>query len=198
MQAVGYLASGSAVLGLVLALAAPAHAQLTSPTADPWASRAAAGADRIGLHPSGAPLTIGCGASLLPCGSEAAALQAREPSAFRWNLELSQLYLGTADRLVPGTPREGLNLSLVGRKPLFGSRFSVYGKVGTTYGYSDENAAFSGGPDSAHGLSFGAGLSMAVTPGLSATLGWDSHDLRLGGGGRESVRALGLGLQYRY
>lgn len=198
MEAVGYLTLGSAALGLVLALAAPARAQLTSPASDPWAGRSAAGPDRIGLHPSSAQLTIGCGTSLLPCGSEAATLQARERSAFQWNLELSQLHLGASDRLVPGAARDGLNLSLVGRKPLFGSRFSVYGKVGTTYGYAEEGAALTAGQDGAHGLSFGAGLSMAVTPSLSATLGWDSHDLRLGSGGRESVRALGLGLQYRY
>ena len=47
-------------------------------------------------------------------------------------------------------------------------------------------------------MSFGVGLSMAVTPRLSATLGLDSHEPRLGGGGREAVRAVGLGLQYRY
>ncbi|WP_332813499.1 outer membrane protein [Ramlibacter sp.] len=201
MQAAGYLALGSAVLGFA-ALGLPAHAQLRSPSADPWAPPTSAGPDRVGLHPSSAQFTIGCGASLLPCGTEGAALQARQPSAFQWNLELSQLRLGTTDRLAPGSGREGLSLALVGRQPLFGSRFSVYGKLGTTYGYPDQGAglppALAAGPDGAYGVSFGAGVSMAVTPRLSATLGLDSHELRLGGGEREAVRALGLGLQYRY
>lgn len=201
MQAVGHLALGSAVLGLA-ALAMPAHAQLSPHSVDPWAPRTSAGPDRIGLHPSSTQFAIGCGASLLPCGTEAAALQARQPSAFQWNVELSQLRLGATDRLSPGSGREGLNLSLVGSKPLFGSRFSVYGKLGTTYGYPDQGMglppALAAGPDSAYGVSFGAGVSMAVTPRLSATLGLDGHELRLGGGGHEAVRAVGLGLQYRY
>ena len=33
---------------------------------------------------------------------------------------------------------------------------------------------------------------------LPSTLGWDSHELRLGGGPRDSVRNTSLGLQYRY
>ena len=200
MQAAGYLALSSAVLVLA-ALAPPAHAQLTSPLADPWAPQTSAGPDRIGLQPSSSQFTIGCGTSLLPCDTQAAALQAREPSAFQWNVELSQLRLGTTDRLSPGSGREGLSLSLVGRQPLFGSRFSVYGKLGTTYGAPDQSTGLPpalAGADSAYGVSFGAGVSMAVTPRLSATLGLDSHELRLGGGGREAVRAVGLGLQYRY
>jgi hypothetical protein len=40
---------------------------------------------------------------------------------------------------------------------------------------------------------------MEVTPRLSATLGWDSYDLRLGGGiPRDTLRSTSLGLQYRY
>jgi hypothetical protein len=53
--------------------------------------------------------------------------------------------------------------------------------------------------DPNYGLSFGAGLSMSVTPRLSASFGFDSHDLRLGlTGPRDPVRSTSLGLQYRY
>ena len=55
------------------------------------------GAGRVGLRPFSVP--IGCGVSLLPCETEAPLLQARKPDAgFHWNLELSPLRLGTADR----------------------------------------------------------------------------------------------------
>lgn len=200
MDAVPSTGRSLAVVGALMLVAGSALAQLASPSMDPWSVSPAAGPARLGLRPLSVP--IGCGASLLPCEAQVADLQARKPDAgFRWNLELSELRLGTADRLSPNSEREGLNLSLVGRQPLFGSRFSVYGKLGTSYGYPDAGTPLlgsTGAPDSAYGVSFGAGLSMAVTPRLSATVGLDSHELRLGGGGRDAVRAVGLGLQYRY
>lgn len=201
MVALPSTARSLAVVGALMVAGGPAGAQLVSPPADPWSASPAGARARLGLQPLS--VRIGCGASLLPCEAEAAALQAGRPdSGFRWNVELSPLRLGTADRLSPNAERDGLNLSLVGRQPLFGSRFSVYGKLGTTYGYPDAGTPLLGstgaGPDGAYGLSFGAGLSMAVTPRLSATLGLDSHELRLGAGGHEAVRAVGLGLQYRY
>ncbi|HYD75451.1 hypothetical protein [Ramlibacter sp.] len=201
MDAVPSTARSLAVVGALMLAAGSASAQLASPSTDPWSASPTSATGRLGLRPLSVP--IGCGASLLPCETEAIDLQARRPdTGFHWNVELAPLRLGTADRLSPNAEREGLNLSLVGRQPLFGSRFSVYGKLGTTYGYPEAGTPLLGstgaGPDGAYGLSFGAGLSMAVTPRLSATLGLDSHELRLGAGGREAVRAVGLGLQYRY
>ena len=201
MDAVPSTARSLAALGALVVAAGPASAQLASPSTDPWIAAPVGAQARLGLRPLSVP--IGCGASPLPCETAAANLQARRPQAgFNWNVELAPLRLGTADRLSPNAEREGLNLSLVGRQPLFGSRFSVYGKLGTTYGYPEAGTPLLGspgaGPDGAYGLSFGAGLSMDVTPRLSATLGLDSHELRLGAGGREAVRAVGLGLQYRY
>ena len=95
---------------------------------------------------------------------------------------------------VPGR-RQGLNISMVGRAPL-GQSLDVFGKVGGVQpmGPSGGLGMRADGP----GLSFGAGLSYGITPRLSATLAWDSVDLRFAGAGREPVRSTSIGLQYRY
>jgi OmpA-OmpF porin, OOP family len=189
------------MLGLSLLLSGAAHAQLVHRGADPWEPRPAAFAAGQGLQPARAEYQIGCGASLLRCEPGQTPSMAAAVSPLNWNLELSQLNLGRADRFSVGPMRQGLNLSLVGRRPISGSSFSVYGKLGATYGYTDPAGApaalAAGGPEHGYGVSFGAGLSMDLTPRLSATLGFDSHDLRLGGG-RDGFRSTSLGLQYRY
>jgi hypothetical protein len=89
---------------------------------------------------------------------------------------------------------QGLNLSLVGRAPLFGG-LGFYGRLGSTYGYAEGTpGAAMAGPDNGSTLAYGAGVSMDFTRRLSATLGWESHDFKFTGG----QRATSLGLQYRY
>ena len=189
-------------LGLSVLLFGSAHAQLVHRGSDPWDPGPAAFRAGQGLQPARVEYQIGCGASLLRCEPGQTPAMAAAVSPLNWNLELSQLNLGPADRSAIGPMRQGLNLSLVGRRPIFGSSFSVYGKLGATYGYTDPAGAAAalaaaGGPEQGYGLSFGAGLSMDLTPRLSATLGFDSHDLRLGAG-RDGFRSTSLGLQYRY
>jgi hypothetical protein len=179
--------------GAALAQAGPWSAEL-APSGQPRST--------LGMQPGKVQVSVGCGASLLPCRTEEAALAARtDPSSLRWSVEMAPVNLGPTPRAaLPGT-RQGLNLSLVGKRPLFGSSFAVYGKLGTTYGYTESGGAPTTAlapGDSGYGPSFGAGVSMDFTPRLSATLGWDSHDLRLGSGQRDPVRATSLGLQYRY
>lgn len=196
----------SAVIGrgaaVVLALAAPAAFGQVDPwSSDLWSAKSPTQSS-LGLQPGKARIPIGCGASLLPCANEQAAFATTQaPSSLRWNLELSTLNLGTTSRSPAfQSARQGLNLSLVGRKPLFGSSFSVYGRVGTSYAVPDAAGQLSvpaATGDSGHGLSFGAGVSMDLTPRLSATFGFDSYDLRLSGSPRE-LRSTSLGLQYRY
>ena len=189
------LRNGCAAIACVLAGSA-AFAQVDAWSGDllPKQRTASSG---LGLQ-ARTQVPVGCGASLLPCAPEQS-FAARQPGSLRWSVETASVSLGAAARQAfPGT-RQGLNLSLVGRKPLFGSSFSVYGRVGSTIA-SPEQAGMpaSGmGGDTGHGLSFGAGISMDFTPRLSATFGWDSYDLRLGGP-RENLRSTSLGLQYRY
>jgi OOP family OmpA-OmpF porin len=187
-------------VGAVVGLAfGPAVAQTANGSAVEWRTSGS----RLGLDPEKVQLRIGCGASLLPCRTEAQALAAQSrPDAMRWSLEVGAPGEGLASSR--GFPhfRQGVDMSLVGSKPLFGSSFSVYGKLGTTYSYFDPAVAVGYGPgpsDSGYGLAFGAGLSMTVTPRLSASFGLDSRDLRLGNTGvRDPVRSTSLGLQYRY
>jgi OOP family OmpA-OmpF porin len=203
MEAIRVVRSpAAAALGLAMLLGS-AHAQLVHRGGDPWQPPApSAFAATPGLQLSRVEYAIGCGASLLRCEpGQTPSFAAASPSPLHWNLELSQLSLGAADRLAVGSARQGLNLSLVGRRTLFGSSLSVYGKLGATYGYAEgagsAMVATPAAPDQGYGLSYGAGLSLDFTPQLSATLGWDSHDLRLGGV-RDGFRATSLGLQYRY
>ena len=191
------------MVALALATAGTAMAQPASAadgaTLD-WRPPAA----RLGLDPAKVQFSIGCGASLLPCHDTTTPSLAGStpPDSLRWSVELGALDTASlASRSTPGT-RQGLNLSLVGRKPLFGSSFSVYGKLGTTYAAGDPALAAATGTTSAeggYGMSYGAGLSMTVTSRLSASFGFDSHELRLGSSGpRDPVRSTSLGLQYRY
>ena len=98
------------------------------------------------------------------------------------------------------TPAQAMNLSFVGKARL-GPSLGVFGKLGTTYGRPDTTIPRGNhvmGAEQNAGLSFGAGMSYAFTPRLSATVEWDSNDYRFAGASREPVRSTSLGLQYRY
>ncbi len=115
-----------------------------------------------------------------------------------WGVELG--YLDRAPLFANEPRTQGLNLSLVGRTPLGGS-FDVFGKVGTNYGRGDVSTpgAFpSLAGESSLGFAYGAGVSYSFTPRLSATLEWESSDLRFMGATRDPVRSTNLGLRYRY
>ncbi len=154
----------------------------------------------LGLHLSRSHTNLPCGATALICDTEAPAgqVQASATVGKFWGLELGYVEAG---RITPREGRtQGLNLSLIGKAPL-GSSLGVFGKVGTTYSRSDASVLGAGPAplsEPGFGLSYGAGVSLAFTPRLSATLEWDSNDYRFPGSGREPVRSTNLGLQYRY
>ena len=191
---------------MAAALAAPAAA---AQLAD-WRSSEAVGTQRPGWNLSRNSGHIGFDLNRveyrLPCSLKV--LHCRHPDAAgphsqHWSVELGLLDLGRATAR-PWNPARahGVNLSLLGRAPVLGNQnVSVYGRLGTTYGFAESAASGGTGTaaatDNSVGLSYGAGLSLAFTPRLSATLGWDSHDFRFGGGLRD-VRSTSLGLQYRY
>ena len=112
-------------LGLSLLLGS-AHAQLVHRGGiDPFEARPAAFTAGQGLQPARVEYQIGCGASLLRCEPGQTPAMAAAVSPLNWNLELSQLNLGRADRFSDGPMRQGLNLSLVGPPAIGGSSFSV-------------------------------------------------------------------------
>jgi len=154
----------------------------------------------LGLHLSRSQPGLPCGATALICETGAAPteLQASASVGRFWGVELGYVESGRVAAREGRT--QGLNLSLVGKAPL-GQSLGVFGKLGTTYGRSDA-AVLGAGPapvaEPGFGLSYGAGVSFAFTPRLSATLEWDRNDFRFPGSGREPVRSTSLGLQYRY
>ena len=112
----------------------------------------------------------------------------------KWGVEMGVVDLPRFTHLGSNVRSQGLNLSLVGRAPLFGG-LGLYGRLGTTYGYGDSAPGVAmAGSDNGSTLTYGAGVSLDFTRRLSATVGWESHDFRFTGG----LRATSLGLQYRY
>jgi len=193
-HALCFFLAAAALLG-----GAPAGAQTDSgSTAWPALNRA-----YLGLSLGQSDYRTSCASTLLPCDDKdtSVSLYAGSMLGNFWGVELGYINMGRVDRAGGSTKAQGLNLSLVGSAPL-GRSFGVFGKLGTTYGFTDVSAAagsgVTGGSDNGFGLSYGAGVSYDFTPQLSATLGWDSHDFRFAGTGRDAVRSTSLGLRYRY
>jgi opacity protein-like surface antigen len=157
----------------------------------------------VGLSLGRSRFSVACGPTAFTCDSSDNAVQLSGGSRVGnfWGVELAYIDMGRMARGGGTTRAQGLNLSFVGRTPVWQS-LGVFGKLGTTYGRTETSAAgnggFATGSDHGFGLSYGAGVSYDFTPRLSATLAWDSHDFRFPGTGRDAVRSTSLGLQYRY
>jgi OOP family OmpA-OmpF porin len=189
----------SVFASLALLSGAPAWAQSdAASTAWPALSRG-----YLGLNLGQSDYRLGCNNTLFPCDEKDTSLNLYAGSMLGnfWGVELGYINMGRVDRAGGSTKAQGLNLSLVGNAPLGGSAFGVFGRLGTTYGFTDTSAAagsgVAAGSENGFGLSYGAGVSYDFTPKLSATLGWDSHDFRFASG-RDAVRSTSLGLRYRY
>jgi OmpA-OmpF porin, OOP family len=118
-----------------------------------------------------------------------------------WGVEVGYRNMNRIAQGVGETRAQGLNLSLVGKASL-GQSLGVFGKLGSTWGSADASSAtgsgFVPGAERGFGLTYGAGVSYAFTPRLSATFEWDSNDFRFAGTGRDPVRSTSLGLRFRY
>lgn len=82
-------------------------------------------------------------------------------------------------------------VSVIGRSG-HAPEFGFYGRFGTT---SLRPVAGLAGES---GTTYGVGLSWEFSRSASASLGWDSYDLRTAAGEARDVRATSLGLQWRY
>jgi len=192
----GAIRNAHAIALCLLALPLAAHAWDSGALKPPGTGQS------LGLSIGRSDYGLGCG--LLPgCDKSTRALRlyGQAMVSDHWGAELGLLDMGRIG-LGGGSARaSGVNLSLLGRVPVF-ETFSLYGKLGTTYGHTTTSAiagaGLRSGSEDGFGLSYGAGLSWNLSPRLSAVLEWDSHDFRFAGGGRDAVRATSLGLQYRY
>jgi OmpA-OmpF porin, OOP family len=205
------MAAARLVLWVVLAAAPalwfPAVAQTqggsgpgTSASRSDWFSP---GRGYLGLSVGRSRYGVACGGTAFVCDNtdQSVKLTAGAMGGNYWGVELGYLDLGRIARAGGRTRAQGLNLSLVGKAPVWQS-LSVFGKVGATYGRTETSSslgsAIAAGSERGLGLSYGAGLSYEFTPKLAATLEWESNDFRFAGGARDPVRSTSLGLQYRY
>lgn len=190
-------ASSALVLPVAAQSQAPSSAESSIAFKNPYGNRAPLGLN-LGRSQSAYP----CGSTALFCDSSdrSERLYANTMIGKFWGVEMGYLEAGRTPIRAGEGRTQGLNLSLIGKAPL-GQSLRVYGKLGATYGRTDTSllgAIALASPEHGFGLSYGAGVSFAFTPRLSATLEWDSNDFRLPGAGRDSVRSTSLGLQYRY
>jgi opacity protein-like surface antigen len=160
------------------------------------------GRSSLGLNVGASRVGAGCGTTALICDNpeRTARLYANTMIGNHWGVEVGYLDMSRIAAAGGETRAQGLNLSLVGKTPVWQS-LGVFGKLGTTYGRTETSIAAPGTPygsDQGFGLSYGAGVSFAFTPRLSATLEWESTDFRFAGGTRDPVRSTSLGLRYRY
>ena len=114
--------------------------------------------------------------------------------------EVGYLNMGKADRGGGTTRAQGLNLSLVARAPI--GQFSVFGKVGATYGRTKVSADLLSGLDegsaSGWGRSYGAGVGFDFTPSSGLVVEWARHRFRFAGDGRDDVDMTSIGYIHRF
>ena len=163
----------------------------------------AKGRGYVGLSLGRSRYSAPCGVTSFNCDNTDNSVQISAGSMVGnfWGVELAYIDMGRINRGGGTTRAQGLNMSLTGKASVWQS-LGVFGKVGTTYGRTETSSVLgsgvNNGSERGFGLSYGAGVSYDFTPQLSATLGWDSHDFRFAGSGRDPVRSTNLGLQYRY
>lgn len=157
----------------------------------------------IGINAGQSSYRQGCGTGAFNCGDKDDAYSVYGGSMFNNNfgLELGYVNMGDIARGGGTTKAEGINLSLVGKLPVSQS-FSVFGKVGTTYGRTRVSSlpasGITPGNEDGFGLSVGAGVSYDFSERWSAVLQWDRHDFKFAGAGRENINATTVGLKYRF
>lgn len=112
-------------------------------------------------------------------------------------MELGYANFGKMDRSGGQTKSQGVNLSLVGTLPL-SETFKAFGKVGTTYGWTDIDADVGRtGDDKGFGLSYGAGLGYDISPTTQVVVEWDRHDFNYVGGDA-AVDMYSVGMKFRF
>jgi OmpA-OmpF porin, OOP family len=146
---------------------------------------------RAAAEPIGLQVTewrVPCGSVAFPCAaSTLVPLYASEVAPRTLSMQVGS----SPDGALRLARLPGPNFSLVGKAGI-AAELGVYGRIGAT-----ASRALPGWAPEA-GLTYGVGLSWDFSPRGSASLGWDSYDLRTSGGEGREVRATSLGLQWRY
>lgn len=118
-----------------------------------------------------------------------------------FGLELGYFHLGDADRNGGTTKVQGADLELTGLLPL-GNNFSLLGRAGGVYGWTDTSAdpsvAIDTGKAKGFGWTAGAGLSWDFNRSWSLVAGWDRYRLKYAGDVKRNTDVTSLGLRYRF
>ena len=168
-------------------------------TDEPWTPRRSS--RHVGLSVGTARFNMPCLQGLVCKRSgKAITLYAGGDLSQRWGFELGYMRMSNMVRDGNALRVKGLNVSLIGELPL-ASRVNLIGRVGTNYAWTrmDQAASLGETTNSARGfgVSYGAGVNLAIAQGWSAAIDWNRHGVKFVTG-RESVDTATLSLRYRY
>jgi hypothetical protein len=107
---------------------------------------------------------------------------------FRVNVQAGSVDSYPLDHLLGSSQPQGLNVKLVGKAGWF-SDVGIYGRMGTI----TNRSLLGAGPDTST-MGYGVGVSWDLSPRATASLGWDTYDVR----GASDIRGTSLGLRWRY
>ncbi|MBN9410245.1 MAG: porin family protein [Burkholderiales bacterium] len=194
------------VIAACAVLAAGAHAQTTTTTTRtttgsymPWS---AGSGGYIGLNLGRSEYNVDSGTPGLTFDNKGDFGKLTLGSLVNQNLgyEISYMHNGDITRGGGETKAQGLNFSVVGRIPL-AEQFSLFGKLGATYGRTRTDAivgsGISSGKDSGWGVGYGVGASWDFAPQWSLVAEWERHDYHFVGS-KDGVDAASIGVRYRF
>lgn len=113
-------------------------------------------------------------------------------------LELAYVNMGEGQRAGGDIKAHGVNLSLIGNIPI--GQFSIFGKVGTTYGWTETSTAASSGASSDEndfGLSYGAGIGFDIQPNWGVRAEWERHRFEFASGD-DAVDLYTVGVNFKF
>jgi hypothetical protein len=197
------LLTAASALAMGIAIATPAMAQTTRPTArdDTWRMPYQQGFfGYTGLSLGRSNYDVGCGG--VSCDENGNALKLFLGGKFNnaFGLELGYVNMGKADFAGGNLEAHGLNVSLVAGVPV-GANSSIFGKIGTTAGRTKVSGtipAVQTGSEDGWGMSAGIGAQIGLTPTVAVRVDADRYRFKFIGGNTDNVDTLTVGLQYSF
>ena len=137
---------------------------------------------------AGTAATVHAQASLRWRGADYGMGLQADSARFRVNVQAGPVETYPLDHLLGASQSTGLNVKLVGKAGWF-SDVGVYGRMGNL----TSRSLLGAGPDTTT-MGYGVGVSWDLSPRATASVGWDTYDVR----GASDIRGTSLGLRWRY